>query len=217
MTKESNSNEKDPARDALLRAGLKLFARDGLEGTTVRDIAAEAGVNLSLVSYHFGGKEALYRACIEELGRDRESKFQEILKTPQTLEEFGVRFHLFVSEMINFQLETPEACKIVMREIDSGLPVAADIFEKKMLKNFMLLTEFFESGQKKGFLRKSLDPSLVVLNLQGSIFHHQRVEGIRKKYFKESLTDPKYRQKAIDQLCELFLNGVVNSVENAKG
>jgi AcrR family transcriptional regulator len=39
------------------------FARQGIAGATVRDIAADAGVSAALVIHHFGSKEALRREC----------------------------------------------------------------------------------------------------------------------------------------------------------
>ena len=59
-------------------AALDLFGERGLTGTTVRDIAARAKVNVAAISYHFGGKDELYRAVattvigsIEARVRDR--------------------------------------------------------------------------------------------------------------------------------------------------
>lgn len=47
-------------RDAILQAARVLFARDGLDGTTLRAIAAEAGVAVGTVYLHYPAKEALY-------------------------------------------------------------------------------------------------------------------------------------------------------------
>ncbi|MGH7859485.1 MAG: CerR family C-terminal domain-containing protein [Candidatus Binatia bacterium] len=49
-----------PTRRRLLRAASELFAERGFHGTTVRDIAARAGVNLASGNYHFGSKKELY-------------------------------------------------------------------------------------------------------------------------------------------------------------
>ncbi len=60
-------NAKAPTHDsrtALLSAARYVFAEKGYEGTTVKELADRAGVNVSLVSYHFGGKEGLYKECI---------------------------------------------------------------------------------------------------------------------------------------------------------
>jgi AcrR family transcriptional regulator len=49
-------------------AAEKLFARKGFYGATLRDITAAAGVDLALVTYHFGGKKQLFVAVIERRG-----------------------------------------------------------------------------------------------------------------------------------------------------
>lgn len=54
------------ARQRLLAAGLRLFAEQGFEQTSVRALAREAGVNLAAVSYYFGDKTGLYRALFTE-------------------------------------------------------------------------------------------------------------------------------------------------------
>lgn len=52
-------------RDALIAAGLDLFGRRGFDAVSVRDLARAAGANIAAVSYHFGGKDGLRRACAE--------------------------------------------------------------------------------------------------------------------------------------------------------
>ncbi len=47
-------------REAILAAARTVFARDGLDGATLRAIAAEAGVAVGTVYLHYPGKEALY-------------------------------------------------------------------------------------------------------------------------------------------------------------
>lgn len=49
-------------RESILDAAERLFARHGLDGATLRAITQAARVNLAAVNYHFGGKDALYRA-----------------------------------------------------------------------------------------------------------------------------------------------------------
>jgi AcrR family transcriptional regulator len=51
------------ARARIRDAAIRLFAERGLDGTTVRDIAADAGVSPGLLRHHFGSKEALHQAC----------------------------------------------------------------------------------------------------------------------------------------------------------
>ncbi|MBC2666530.1 TetR/AcrR family transcriptional regulator [Novosphingobium flavum] len=59
------STSDHPTREQILRAAEPLFAEHGFAGLTMRDIAAAAGVHLGQLPYHFGTKEALYRAIWE--------------------------------------------------------------------------------------------------------------------------------------------------------
>ena len=47
-------------------AALKLFVEKGYDGTSIRDVADAANVNLAAISYHFGGKAGLYQAGLHE-------------------------------------------------------------------------------------------------------------------------------------------------------
>ena len=52
-------------REQLIDVGRGLFASQGLDGTTVEEIAATAGVSKPLVYEHFGGKEGLYAVVVD--------------------------------------------------------------------------------------------------------------------------------------------------------
>src|ERR1700741_1497845 len=60
---------------AVFNAAERLFALHGFQNVSVRDITAEAGVNLASVNYHFGSKDALlfeiFRRRTSELNRER--------------------------------------------------------------------------------------------------------------------------------------------------
>ncbi|RIX85055.1 TetR/AcrR family transcriptional regulator [Acidovorax cavernicola] len=54
------------ARHRLLHTALRLFAQKGFSKTSTREIAREAEVNISAISYYFGDKEGLYAATFSE-------------------------------------------------------------------------------------------------------------------------------------------------------
>ena len=67
MTKINGGTGGEPGRgqatrDRILDAAEQLFARQGMDGTSLREITSAAGVNLAAVNYHFQSKEALIRA-----------------------------------------------------------------------------------------------------------------------------------------------------------
>jgi AcrR family transcriptional regulator len=70
----------DPEREAATKAAVfnaaeRLFALNGFQNVSVRDITAAAGVNLASINYHFGSKDALlfeiFRRRTAELNRER--------------------------------------------------------------------------------------------------------------------------------------------------
>ena len=61
------STAADETRAALIQAALKLFGRQGFEGTSTREIAALAKANIGSIAYHFGGKEGLHAATADHI------------------------------------------------------------------------------------------------------------------------------------------------------
>jgi AcrR family transcriptional regulator len=57
-------SEKPDTKSRILDSAEKLFGLNGFEGTSLRDITAEAQVNLAAVNYHFQSKESLIDAVI---------------------------------------------------------------------------------------------------------------------------------------------------------
>ena len=54
-------------KERLIRAAMELFAEYGYDKVSIRQLAAAAGVNSSMISYYFNGKGGLYEAVIKEL------------------------------------------------------------------------------------------------------------------------------------------------------
>jgi len=54
----------DPVRQRIIDAAARLFSAEGFAATSLRQITAEAGVNLAAVNYHFGSKENLHLELI---------------------------------------------------------------------------------------------------------------------------------------------------------
>jgi AcrR family transcriptional regulator len=67
-TEELAVSRRDPVRRlAILRAAATAFAHAGYAATSMEEIAAGAGVTKLIVYRHFGSKEALYRAVLEQV------------------------------------------------------------------------------------------------------------------------------------------------------
>src|SRR4051794_33795471 len=78
----------------ILAAALTHFQQDGYHGTTVRKIAAEVGLTMPTLYYHYGNKEGILfalldiamddfwahgHACLEEAGTDTQKRFENFI------------------------------------------------------------------------------------------------------------------------------------------
>ncbi len=69
-TMAAESSKRSTA-DAILEGAFRILARDGYESLTARKVAQEAGTNLALVNYYFGGKKGLLLALYDRLEHGR--------------------------------------------------------------------------------------------------------------------------------------------------
>jgi len=66
-------------REALLAAAIKLFASNGYNAVSLREIAKEAGVNVGSLTYHFGSKSALLREIYQHNAASMNQRRLELL------------------------------------------------------------------------------------------------------------------------------------------
>ncbi len=78
---EATEEAQAATKQAVFNAAERLFALHGFQNVSVRDITAEAKVNLASVNYHFGSKDSLlfeiFRKRTAELNRERARMLHE--------------------------------------------------------------------------------------------------------------------------------------------
>ena len=53
-------------QEQILQAAIEVFSQNGFRGTTLRQLAHQAGVSEAMIYYHFPSKEALYDAILKK-------------------------------------------------------------------------------------------------------------------------------------------------------
>jgi AcrR family transcriptional regulator len=77
------NQQRTTNRDRILDAAERQFAKRGFFGVSLRDIARTAGVDVALISYHFGKKEALFDAVMMRRAEILNSERQQMLESAQ--------------------------------------------------------------------------------------------------------------------------------------
>jgi AcrR family transcriptional regulator len=68
-----------PAELRLIEAAIEQFGKNGMSAVGTRAIAKAAGVQMSAITYHFGGKEGLYLACARHIVGQISGRVERIL------------------------------------------------------------------------------------------------------------------------------------------
>lgn len=208
MSDDKKASKSADSRELLLEAAKRVFAAKGYEGATVKDLADEAGVNVSLVSYHFGGKENLYRSCLEGFGLARVEAVKRILKAPTSTEEFKVRLRLFGEDFLEIHRKEPHTCKIVQTAIDMINAVTLDVFKNVFFKMFATLREFVADAQKVGIIRQNLDPEITAAMMFGGLMHLMRSQDLAKAVGLRTLDDEAHAALVIDHWIAIYTDGI---------
>src|SRR3954467_7415202 len=93
-------NEK---QKQIISTAERLFSTKGFDGTSVRDIADEAGVNIAMISYYFGSKEKLMEALFEQRTTNIKVKVESLLNDDKTtpFEKVELLAEDFITKIIN--------------------------------------------------------------------------------------------------------------------
>ncbi|WP_336207364.1 TetR/AcrR family transcriptional regulator [Nonomuraea sp. LPB2021202275-12-8] len=92
---------------AILKVATHLFAAHGYDGTSTRQIAEAAGLNIATVNYHVGGKRELYLAVMESAHQAERAALETALGCLPGREPVAA-IHQLIDAYLDFCVERPE-------------------------------------------------------------------------------------------------------------
>jgi AcrR family transcriptional regulator len=154
----------------IMEAAEELFAEKGFAGTSVRDIAEKAGVNLAMISYYFGSKEKLMEALFRF--RSEATKLQLVNMIQNKELNSLEKVYWLIDSYIERIMKQQCFHKIMAREqmVSLGTNIADLIHEMKKT-NQKLVRQLIQEGQKKGEFKKNIDVPLMMATLIGTTSH----------------------------------------------
>jgi AcrR family transcriptional regulator len=151
----------------LLDVAEKLFATNGYEGTSVRDIAQEAGVNVAMISYYFGSKEKL----LQNLILQRTERTSAILKELSRDDSMGPleKINRIVDYYVDRMLDNRDFHTIMNRQISMAQDrEIMDLLIEVKEQNSAMISEIIREGQRKNKFRNVNIP-LTIGTVMGTI------------------------------------------------
>jgi AcrR family transcriptional regulator len=103
-------------RRQLLDVSRRLFAERGFEGTSIEEIAAQAGVSKPVVYEHFGGKEGLYAVVVDREVERLTAAAMVLLEKPHS----KPKFEAAAVSLLRYIEENGDGFRILVRDSSPG-------------------------------------------------------------------------------------------------
>ena len=186
---------------------MNLFGQKGFEGTSVREIAAGADVNLAMINYYFGSKEKLFESVVEYKASYLKGVFEELVnnKSLSQIEKLDVVIDSYIDRMF----QSPQFHHLLHRELSlEHRPQMKEAIAEILLRNFVSLKAIIQHGIDSGDFNP-VDIELTIATLIGTI-NHLLLSGImcRKILQKNKRFNPyqskKLKERISDHLKKLL-------------
>lgn len=144
---EQKQQRSRTRRSEILKAAVRVFARDGIAGARIADIAAQAGVPVSSVYDYFSDKESVAHALpVDHMARF----FAEFADVAQSRASARERLHLYLWLTVDFARRNHEWARTLYLEIwPSVMMEKADV--RRSLDDFShILIELIHDGERLG-------------------------------------------------------------------
>ena len=156
------TGQDQKTEEIIMKAARKVFLNKGYDGTTMQEIADEAGINKSLLHYYYRSKDKLFRGIFLETFRMFIPRFSEIFMSEKSIFEKIEEFAIYY---IDVMIENPLMPSFVLREISTNPESLVEALKDMGAKpEFMI--EVIRNEIDKGNII-DIDPRQLLVNLIG--------------------------------------------------
>lgn len=152
----------------IIETTLHLFAEKGFEGTSIREIAEKASVNVAMVNYYFGSKEKLFEKIIEYKSFTTRGILDEILhnQSLSAIQKIEAVIEAYVQKLFTHRMFH----RLVHQELilNQREALQDSIVCNMIYPNSLIIKTILEQGIKSGEFKK-IDPELTIASVIGTI------------------------------------------------
>ena len=153
-----------PTRDTkqeVLNAAIYLFNSKGYTGTSVREIASRANVNIAHISYYFKGKGGLLEYLISHYYEGYIQVIEENY-TPMTYGNAHAVLSKMVLDILNYQHANRQLSRLVYREVTLDSVLIREVMTTYLTKEKYYIKSVIDQGIEEGTFRKGLVPLMII-------------------------------------------------------
>jgi AcrR family transcriptional regulator len=156
-------------RETIIQSAIELFGAKGFEGTSVREIAADANVNVAMINYYFGSKEKLFESVVEYRAAFLKTLFEE-LSTNTSLSHME-KMDIIIDKTIERKFSSQSFHHLMHRELSlENRPNMKEKISDILLKNMFAVKKIIQNGIDDGVF-KEVDIELTLATMLGTIHY----------------------------------------------
>lgn len=197
------NNDWSATQLAILTTARDLFARHGYDGTSIRAISAQAGVNLGAITYHFGSKETLYFEVIRSVVGPLRDRVVALAEGPGNPSE---KLAAIITAYFDHFAHTPEMPKLVIQQVFTGQPLTPAL-RGAMESILGALVGVIRAGQAAGTIRGG-QPHWIALSLLSQPIYFNIIRGPLTQAGVLDLGDPMEYRAVVNHVTEFALAGL---------
>ena len=156
-------------RETIIESAIKLFSSKGFEGTSVREIAADAGANVALINYYFVSKEKLFESVVEYRASALKGLFSELFNNKEltAIEKLDI----IIDKTIDRKFSDSQFHHLLHRELSLGnRPQCRESISDILMRNLIPVKKIIKEGIKDGEFNK-VDVELTLTTVIGTIHY----------------------------------------------
>ncbi len=175
-------------RETIIESAIRLFSNKGFDGTSVREIAADAGVNVAMINYYFESKEKLFESVVEYRTSFLKGIFAELVNNKELspIEKIDI----IIDQTIERKFSNSQFHHLLHRELSlDRRPQLRDAISNILLRNIDSVKTIIRNGIKDGAFQP-VDIELTLATLLGTIHYLLTSDTMCKKILgkKEGFT-----------------------------
>ena len=185
---EKARQDPNSMKARILAAARRIFGEYGYSDTTTRKIAKDVGIDISTLFYHWGEKQDLYEAVLQDVGEEIQSRLNEVEKTV-TGKSLRTRLEISIDMMCDYLFAHPEVANLILFGYFSKTRhgVTMDIKIPEYISNIAVAMEL--AADKKSVTVEDKARILAVWNtvlnfISGENFFRPMLETDRENYVK---------------------------------
>jgi AcrR family transcriptional regulator len=159
--------EMSATKQKVFDAAVSLFNNNGFSGTSVREIAKKAGVNVSLISYYFGGKKGLLEQLMISFLEGYLEVIDQIFKNRDEMPAKDCLLEI-VSSVLQYQAERYHLARLVHREITVDTFLIREVMTTYLAKEKFFIQTLLEEGIQNSEFNK-LPISITTMQIKGML------------------------------------------------